>query len=177
MSYRDDIEALAARQATLRAELGHRQRELAEVTAMLAEARRVAQAETYFARAPDLQRRRRIRLAVAAVVVLAISGGALGVAVGAERARILEETELRVQAPPPQVRSRVPVRISYENLDRMRAQVEALNVLGLIPVIPPQPQSPEDERAQRARDQAVRQAAYGPSPSTAAASTAREDQR
>ena len=58
----------------------------------------------------------------------------------------------------------------------MRAQVEALNVLGLIPVIPPQPQSPEAERAQRARDQAVRQAAHGLSSSTAL-STAREDQR
>ena len=116
---------------------------------MLGETRRVEQAERYFERAPDLRRRQRRHLTIAALLVLILSGGALGAAVAsAKNARPAEPQPQPLVEPRGIPRHRLPVRISYDDLNRMRAQVEALNVLGLIPVVPPSPESAalEDQR-------------------------------
>ncbi|HWU88926.1 MAG TPA: hypothetical protein VN253_16785, partial [Kofleriaceae bacterium] len=73
-----DLDALAARHAALEAEVARKQRELDEVTALLAEARRVDQAEAHFARAPALRRRQWRHLIAGALVAGLASGAALG---------------------------------------------------------------------------------------------------
>jgi hypothetical protein len=145
MTYRDDAQALAARQATLEAELFRKQRELAEVTSMLAEARRVEQAESYFERAPDLRRRQRHHLAIAAVLALLITGGAGFAAVAAAGHRA-EEVSSAVGEPRPAKARPRPARVSPEYLERMKAQDEAFRALGLIPVVPPI--APSDREAE-----------------------------
>lgn len=137
MTYRDDAAALAARQATLQAELCRKQRELAEVTSMLAEARRVEQAESYFEHAPDLRRRQRRHLSIAAVLVLLITGGAAFAAVAAAGDRteaVSEPRAAKLRIRPARVS---PARVSPEYLERMKAQDEAFRALGLIPVVAP----------------------------------------
>ena len=78
MTYRDDLDALTARHAALQVDVAKKQRELAEVGALLAEARRVDQAETHFARQPALRRRQRRHLIAGALIALVAGGAALG---------------------------------------------------------------------------------------------------
>jgi hypothetical protein len=145
MAYRDDLAALTARHATLQAELRHRQRELAGVAALIAEARRLDQAETYFERAPALRRRARRHLAAAALVAIALTGGALG-------ATMADTGWAPVGAPAPALGAArpalagvdrtggaAPIRIWSSDPERLAAELEALAVLGLIPVVAPQP--------------------------------------
>ena len=130
MTYRADVDALTARQATLQVELGRKQRELAEVSGMLDEARQVRRAEDHFARAPDLWRRQRSHLLVGALVVVLGSGVALGAAAASEvdaRRATAEELHGRL------VRIRNN-RASQEQSQRLQAELEALRVLGLRPV-------------------------------------------
>jgi hypothetical protein len=126
MTYRDNADALAARHATLTAELAHKQRELDEVTAMLADARRADQAATYFERAPDLRRRQKHHLAAAGLIVALLCGGGLGAAVSsAKHSHRVQAAELETRLV--QIRSTQAAR---EATQRLRAEIEALRALG-----------------------------------------------
>ena len=136
MTYRADVDALTARQASLQAELGRKQRELAEVSGMLDEARRVHRAEDYFARAPELWRRQRRNLLVGALVVALGSGVALGAAAAHEvdaRRAAAEELHGRLV----RIRDNRAVKVQSQ---RLQAELEALRALGLRPI-------PASERA------------------------------
>jgi hypothetical protein len=130
MTYRADVDALTARQVSLQTELGRKQRELAEVSGMLDEARRVHRAEDYFARAPDLWRRQRRQLLVGALVVALGSGVALGAAAASEAdARRAAAAELHGRL----VRIRDNRAVQAQS-QRLQAELEALRALGLRPV-------------------------------------------
>lgn len=133
MSYRDDLDALTSRQAALQAELGRKQRELAQLTGLIAEARQVEQAESYFDRAPDLRRRRRFHVIAGALVVLLVSGVALGAASAAEETSHPETAGL-VQGAIARLQAN---RARHEQLVRLYAELEALRTLHLIPVVAP----------------------------------------
>lgn len=132
MSYRADADALAARRATLLTEVARKQRELADVSAMLAEVREVEQAETYFEQAPARGRRQMRNVMAASLGALLLSGGLLGAAVATAAA----PQEARAEAVGLRVRS-TPTRITPEGLERRKAEVEALRTLGLIPIVAP----------------------------------------
>jgi hypothetical protein len=132
MTYRDDHAALTARHTNLLLEIGRKQRELAEVAGMLAEARHLEQAESYFDRAPELRRRERRHLLAGALAVTLCLGTGLGYATAAAAAdarpdvgQALQRTIAKLDA----------VRASHERDQRLKAEVEALKVLGLIPVL------------------------------------------
>jgi hypothetical protein len=126
MTYRDNADAIAARHATLTAELAQKQRELDEVTAMLADVRRADQAESYFERAPDLRRRQKHHLAAAGLILALFCGGALGAEVSAakhsHRVQAVEQEARLVR-----IRSTQATR---ESAQRLRAEIEALRALG-----------------------------------------------
>jgi hypothetical protein len=128
MTYRDDLDALAARHATLQAELGRKQRELTEVSGMLAEAREARRAESYF-HAPDLRRRQRRHLMAAAMVVTLGCGAAVGAAAATEPGWPHTGT---AQPRGHLVRIRTN-QASQEQAHRMQAEVEAMRALGLLP--------------------------------------------
>jgi hypothetical protein len=149
MTYRDDLDALAARQATLQAELGRKQRELAEVSGMLAEAREAQRPERYF-HAPDLRRRPRRHLIAAAMVVTLGSGAAAGAVAATDPGW------------PPTGSAEVPrghlVRIrtnqaSLAQAQRAQAELEALRALGLLPIDPSDPSARGLAVAKRIRPQ------------------------
>jgi hypothetical protein len=135
MTYRDDLDALTARHATLQAELGRKQRELAELTEMLEEAGRVNQAERYFERRPEL-RRARHPLLVGALVTTVAFGAALGYGAVAGTGAAAAAAEVTACAMPRSAAS-LPLR-SPEQVQRLKAEIEALQVLGLIPVVAPE---------------------------------------
>jgi len=133
MTYRDDLDALTARHASLEAELERKQRELAEITEMLAEAGRVRQAESYFERAPDLRRRQRRHLVVGALVVMLGSGAALGAAASAaKQSHRAEAAQMETRLV--RIRSTLAARADAR---RLQAELEALRALDLIPVVAP----------------------------------------
>jgi hypothetical protein len=133
MSYRDDLDALTARQASLEAELGRKQRELAQVTGLIAEARQVEQAESHFERAPDLRRSQKLHLVVGALVLTLGSGAAVGAAAATaeaprpQAAGLVRGTLARLAAN----------RVRLEQARRLHAELEALRTLHLIPMVAP----------------------------------------
>lgn len=126
MTYRADLEALTARQASLQAELGRKQRELAEVTGMLDEARRLRGAEAYFERAPALRQRQLRHLIAGALVAVLGSGAALGAAAAAAgadcRRATAESQRLRI------VRIRDRAEQAEARALRLRAELAALRL-------------------------------------------------
>lgn len=130
MTYRDDLDALAARHAALESEVARKQRELAEVTSLLAEAKQVDQAEAHFSRAPVLRRRQRRHLLVGALAAVLASGAALGYASSLKaedphadaRAALIFERAEAVAARAQQ---------AAERADRRLAAYEALKEIGL----------------------------------------------
>lgn len=78
MSYRDDLDALAARHAALEIEIAQKERELAAVAALLADARRVDRAATHFETAPLRRRRSERRILAAALGVGLACSAAVG---------------------------------------------------------------------------------------------------
>lgn len=135
MTYRDDAAALAARHATLQAELGQKQRELDEAALMLADARRVEQAASYFERAPELRRRQWRHLGLAAVVVVLVGGGALAAAASAaKQARQVEAQEQETRLV--RIRSTLAARADAQ---RLQAELEALRVVVARPAADPDP--------------------------------------
>lgn len=133
MTYRDDLAALTARHATLQLEIGRKQRELAEVAGMLAEARHLEQAESYFDRAPELRRRERRHLLAGALAVTLCLGTGLGYATAAT-ADLRPDVGQTMQSA---IAKLDEMRASHERAQRLKAEIEALKVLGLIPVIDP----------------------------------------
>ncbi len=131
MTYRDDLEALAARQASLQADVDRKQRELADVRGMLAEARRVEQAESELDRAPDLRRHARRQLAIGALLVTLGTGAGVGAAATTD-ASSSETASAEVRGMLVRVRT---TRHSLQQAERRRAEFEALRALGLIPVL------------------------------------------
>jgi len=132
MTYRDDLDALAARQATLQAELGRKQRELAEVSGMLDEAREARRPESYF-HAPDLRRRPRRHLIAAAMVVTLGSGAAAGAVAATDPG--WPPTGAIQEPRGTLVRIRTN-RASQEQAQRAQAELDALRAVGLLPVDP-----------------------------------------
>jgi hypothetical protein len=127
MTYRDDLDALAARHAALEAEVARKQRELAEVASLLAEAKRVDQAEAHFARAPVLRRRQRRHLIVGALAAVLASGGALGYAASLEPEPAVDGPCLPHSA----AAARARAQQAAERADRRLAAYEALQQIGL----------------------------------------------
>jgi len=133
MTYRNDLDALTARQATLQAELGRKQRELDEVSGMLAEVRRVEERGRGLEHTPDLRRRHRLQLMVGALVVTLGSSAAMAAAAATvpdtrrPTAELVERMVAKVQR----------AHAAHERAQRLRAELEALQVLHLIPVIAP----------------------------------------
>jgi hypothetical protein len=133
MTYRDDLDALTARQTALEVELGRKQRELAQVTGLIAEARQAQQVESRFERMPDLLRPQRLHLLVGALVLTLGSSAAIAAATVTD------------QGPPPNIPQLVQRSIDriqanrarLEQAPRLRAELEALRTLHLIPVIAP----------------------------------------
>jgi len=134
MTYRDDLEALTARQASLQAELTRKQRELAHVTGLLAEARGVEQAEAYFERAPDLRRSPRRHLAVGALVMTLGSGALVGAASAADEGSHHRTTQEAVERSVARLEAH---RARHEQTRRLAAELDALRTLHLIPVVAP----------------------------------------
>ena len=133
MTYRDDLDALTARHTSLQLELGQKQRELAEVAGMLVEARRLEQAESHFDRLPALHRRERRHALAGALAVTLCLGAGLGYATTAA-------ADSRVDADPMlqrMVAKVEAVRVKHERAQRLKAEIEALQVLGLIPIVDP----------------------------------------
>jgi hypothetical protein len=76
MSYRANLDALAARHAALARDLTAKQRELRELTALIAEARQLDEAEAWLCAPPASRRRRARRTAATAIaLVLVVTGG------------------------------------------------------------------------------------------------------
>jgi hypothetical protein len=125
MTYRDDLDALAARHAALESEVARKQRELAEVTSLLAEATQVDQAEAHISRAPVLQRRQRRHLMVGALAAVLASGGALGYASSLERAASEAAARAAVAAATARAQQ------AAVRADRRLAAYEALKQIGL----------------------------------------------
>lgn len=135
MTYRSDLDALAARHATLEAELGRRRRELAEVTGMLAEARQMEQAEQAFAGGmPDLRRRPQRHLFAIALAVTLGTGASVGVAAADE---VGSRREVVGAAKEGAGRVRMPRVMTAEDMLRMEAELEALRAIGLVAVVAP----------------------------------------
>ncbi len=153
MSYRDDVDALAARHATLTTELAHKQRELDEVAAMLADVRRADQAASYFERVPDLRRRQLHNLAATALILALVSGGALAASVSAAKQSHQAQAEL-LESRLVRIRSTQAARLDAQ---RLRAEVEALLAAGAPPAAAPRkgrgepPASPASAAAEHER--------------------------
>jgi hypothetical protein len=133
MTYRDDLDALSARHTNLQLEIGRKQRELAEVAGMLADAHRLDQAESHFGRVPALRRRERRHLVAGALAVSLCLGAGLSYATNAV-ADSRVDTEHAVN---PLVAKIEALRTKHERTQRLKAEIEALQTLGLIPIVDP----------------------------------------
>ena len=146
MTYRSDLDALTARQVSLQAELDRKQRELAEISGMLAEVRRVEQAESYFEGAPEQLRRRRLHLVAGALAVTLVSGTALGAV-----SSVVEDSRRTATEVVDRALAKLEAgRTAHERAQRLRAEVEALQALHLIPVVAPNAGIRLAERSRRA---------------------------
>lgn len=129
MTYRDDFDALSARHAVLQSEVARKQRELAEVTTLLAEAQQVDQAEAHFSTAPVLRRRQRRHLFAGALIALLASVAVLG-SMSASSAEPAEDT--RAASIADNVSSAAARTWKAAELaDRRKAAYEALQQIGL----------------------------------------------
>ena len=128
MTYRDDLDALSARHSALQSEVARKQRELAEVTTLLAEAQQVDQAEAHFSTAPVLRRRQRRHLFAGALIALLASGAVLG-----SMASSSPEPGADTQAAIADNVSSAAARTwkAAELADRRKAAYEALKQIGL----------------------------------------------
>ncbi len=133
MTYRADLDAHTARHTNHQLESRRKQRELAEVAGMLAEARHLDQAERYFDRAPELRRRERRHLLAGALAVTLCMGTGLGYATSAAATPRIDAVH-PLQAAAAKLDA---MRASHERAQRLTAELEALRVLGLIPVVAP----------------------------------------
>lgn len=124
MSYRDDLDALAARHAALEVEIAAKERELAAVASMLAEARRLDRAAEHFAHAPVKRRRSERRILAAAFGVGLACCAAVGYASTTECA---ERPEISIS----ELTGRISAVIA--GIDRDRAAFDALKVIGKRP--------------------------------------------
>ncbi|HWO26700.1 MAG TPA: hypothetical protein VNO30_48555 [Kofleriaceae bacterium] len=145
MTYRDDLDALTARHTSLQLEIGRKQRELAEVGGMLVEARRLDQAESHFDRVPALHRRERRHALAGALAVTLCLGAGMGYATTAV-ADSRADAEPMLQGMVAKVEA---VRAKHERTQRLKAEIEALRVLGLIPIV--DPTAPRGKRWEKTR--------------------------
>jgi D-serine deaminase-like pyridoxal phosphate-dependent protein len=126
MTYRDDLDALAARHAALETEVARKRRELDEVASMLVEAHRIDKAEAHFARPPAARRRHGRYLVLGALVAMGIGSGAAMSAVAGTTA---EASTPRAGAADKMIA--VHAWTAAQRAERRKAAYDALQEIGL----------------------------------------------